>query len=132
MQLMPGGAADCTMSRSLVLLRSASSVSSSYALSKWSSIARLLRPVMKIISVMPAATASSTAYWISGLSTIGSISFGCAFVARRKRPPKTATGNTAFLIVVIGLVLSFCVGLGQQREQACFVEHRYAELLGLG
>src|SRR4051812_33452104 len=30
--------------------------------SKWSSMARLLRPVTKIISVMPAAAASSTAY----------------------------------------------------------------------
>ena len=67
-------------------------------MSKWSSIARLLRPVMKIISVMPAATASSTAYWISGLSTIGSISFGCALVAGRNRLPRPATGNTAFLI----------------------------------
>jgi hypothetical protein len=56
-------------------------------------MARLLRPVMKIISVMPAATASSTAYWISGLSTIGSISFGCALVAGRKRLPRPATGR---------------------------------------
>src|SRR5471032_3051760 len=61
-------------------------------------MARLLRPVMKIISVMPAATASSTAYWISGLSTMGSISFGCALVAGRKRLPRPATGKTAFLI----------------------------------
>src|SRR4051812_33452107 len=36
--------------------------SSSGLESKWSSIARLLRPVTKIISVMPAAAASSTAY----------------------------------------------------------------------
>jgi hypothetical protein len=67
-------------------------------LSKWSSIARLLRPVMKIMSVMPAAAASSTAYWISGLSTTGSISFGLAFVAGRKRLPNPATGNTALVI----------------------------------
>ena len=38
---------------------------------------------MKTISVIPAATASSTAYWINGLSTTGSISFGCALVAAR-------------------------------------------------
>jgi hypothetical protein len=37
----------------------------------------LVRPV-KIMSVMPAAAASSTAYWMSGLSTTGSISFGLA------------------------------------------------------
>ena len=70
-------------------------------MSKWSSIARLLRPVMKIMSVMPAAAASSTAYWISGLSTTGSISFGLALVAGRKRVPSPATGNTAFVILRI-------------------------------
>src|SRR5574340_1733940 len=36
---------------------------------------------MNTMSVMPAATASSTAYWISGLSTMGIISFGLALVA---------------------------------------------------
>src|SRR5215207_2386008 len=44
----------------------------------------------------PAATASSTAYWMIGLSTSGSISFGCAFVAGRKRVPQPAAGKTAF------------------------------------
>jgi hypothetical protein len=62
MQLMPGGVAACTASINADLWRSASSVSNSYALSKWSSIARLFRPVMKIMSVIPAAAASSTAY----------------------------------------------------------------------
>ena len=47
---------------------------------------------------MPAATASSTAYWMSGLSTIGSISFGEALVAGRKRVPRPATGKTALRI----------------------------------
>src|SRR5450830_25230 len=64
-------------------------------------MARLLRPVMKIISVIPAATASSTAYWINGLSTMGSISLGCALVAGKKRLPRPATGNTAFLIRLV-------------------------------
>ncbi len=45
---------------------------------------------------IPAATASSTAYWMIGLSTSGSISFGCAFVAGRKRVPQPAAGKTAF------------------------------------
>src|SRR6266496_5285140 len=45
---------------------------------------------------MPAATASSTAYWMTGLSTRGSISLGCAFVAGRKRVPQPAAGKTAF------------------------------------
>src|SRR5438477_11473469 len=44
----------------------------------------------------PDATASSTPYWIIGLSTSGSISFGCAFVAGRKRVPRPAAGKTAF------------------------------------
>src|SRR5947207_16027817 len=44
---------------------------------------------------MPAALASSIAYWISGLSTTGSISFGTALVAGRMRVPRPATGNTA-------------------------------------
>src|SRR6188508_3617336 len=44
---------------------------------------------------IPAATASSTAYWMIGLSTSGSISFGCAFVAGRKRVPQPAAGKTA-------------------------------------
>ena len=47
--------------------------------------------------VMPAATASSTAYWMSGLSTTGIISLALALVAGRKRVPIPATGNTAFV-----------------------------------
>src|SRR5258708_3844306 len=46
-------------------------------------------------SSMPAARASSTAYWISGLSTKGSISFGSAFVAGRNRVPRPPTGKIA-------------------------------------
>jgi hypothetical protein len=60
-------------------------------------MARLERPVTKIISVMPAAMASSTAYWISGLSTTGSISLGLALVAGRNRVPSPATGKTALV-----------------------------------
>src|SRR5450432_2284792 len=48
-----------------------------------------------IIDSMPEATASSTTYWISGLSTSGSISFGDALVAGRKRVPRPAAGKTA-------------------------------------
>src|ERR1700753_2673255 len=48
-----------------------------------------------MISVQPAATASSTPYWISGLSTIGSISLGVALVAGKKRVPNPAAGKTA-------------------------------------
>src|SRR6478672_13979758 len=48
-----------------------------------------------MISEIPEATASSTTYWIIGLSTSGSISFGCAFVAGRNRVPSPAAGKTA-------------------------------------
>src|SRR4051812_19782267 len=71
--------------------------SSSHARSKWSSSERLLRPVMTRTSESPARTASSTTYWIAGLSTTGSISFGCALVAGRKRVPRPAAGMTALV-----------------------------------
>src|SRR5215510_6296961 len=64
-------------------------------------MARFDEPVMKTKRCAPAAIASSTAYWISGLSTIGSISFGDALVAGRKRVPRPATGNTAVCILAI-------------------------------
>src|SRR5580704_15554185 len=44
---------------------------------------------------MPEWIASSTPYWIRGLSTSGSISLGWALVAGRKRVPSPAAGNTA-------------------------------------
>src|ERR1700746_2379716 len=50
---------------------------------------------MRMMSVTPEATASSTPYWMIGLSTSGSISFGWALVAGRNRVPRPAAGNTA-------------------------------------
>src|SRR5690349_3562656 len=58
-------------------------------------MARLEEPVMNTRRRAPASRASSTAYWMSGLSTMGSISLGLALVAGRKRVPLPATGNTA-------------------------------------
>ena len=63
-------------------------------------MARLLRPVTRMISDRPEATASSTTYWMVGLSTIGSISLGWALVAGRKRVPRPAAGNTALRTVM--------------------------------
>ena len=57
---------------------------------------RLPRPVTMRMSVRPARAASSTTSWIDGVSTTGSISFGCAFVAGRNRVPSPAAGMTAF------------------------------------
>jgi hypothetical protein len=45
---------------------------------------------------MPECTASSTPYWISGLSTSGSISLGCALVAGRNRVPNPAAGQPLY------------------------------------
>ena len=45
-----------------------------------------------------------------GLSTIGSISFGIAFVSGRKRVPNPAAGMTAFLIFcMINLLLVYFI-----------------------
>src|SRR3954454_18990703 len=64
-------------------------------------IADLPRPVTMMIWSHPAAMASSTPYWIMGLSTRGSISFGCALVAGRKRVPSPAAGKTALRTLFI-------------------------------
>jgi hypothetical protein len=56
---------------------------------------------------IPLATASSTEYWMRGLSTSGSISFGEAFVAGRNRVPNPAAGKTALRILfAIALLLN--------------------------
>src|SRR4029077_19948042 len=58
-------------------------------------MARLPPPVTMITSSMPLAIASSTLYWIAGLSTRGSISLGWALVAGRNRVPSPAAGMIA-------------------------------------
>src|SRR3981081_225759 len=50
---------------------------------------------MSTTSSIPEATAPSTMYWITGLSTMGSISLGTALDAGRKRVPRPAAGMTA-------------------------------------
>ena len=70
-------------------------------------MARLLRPVTKISVSMPAATASSAANWIRGLSIMGSSSLGMAFVAGKNCVPKPATGNTALRIKFIFIPAQF-------------------------
>src|SRR4051794_35562802 len=84
-------------------------------------MARLCRPATNIMSVMPAAAASSNAYWMSGLSTTGIISFALALVTGRKPLPKPATGNTAFLSLVIRAA--------QDLRQLRFIDQRRAEAL---
>src|SRR5215472_8176692 len=76
-------------------------------MSKCSTSAVLPRPVTMQNCSIPAARASSIAYWISGLSTTGSISLAVALVAGRNRVPRPATGRTALrngLITMSSLV----------------------------
>ena len=91
---------DLTSSRRSYFSFDSSSSSSSMDLSKWSSMARLFLPVIMSMSVMPLFTASSMMYWIVGLSTIGSISLGCALVAGRNLVPSPAAGITALVIFI--------------------------------
>src|SRR5437868_1998765 len=60
----------------------------------------------------PAASASSTPYWIIGLSTSGSISLGWALVAGKKRVPNPAAGKTALrTLIFIDYVLIVFYGI---------------------
>jgi hypothetical protein len=83
-----------------------SAVSSSNMWSKWSSMAPLPRPVTSTTRSIPAASASSTTYWTTGLSTTGIISLGIALVAGRTRVPNPATGRIA---AVIGRLSGFAM-----------------------
>src|ERR1700693_597107 len=69
-------------------------------------MAFLPRPVTRMMLSMPAATASSTPYWMIGLSTSGSISLGCALVAGRKRVPRAAAGKTALRTIDIPAIVT--------------------------
>src|SRR5579871_2008475 len=75
---------------------------------------RLVRLVTNTSTSTPAATASSTAYWMMGLSTTDSISFGLALVAGRNRVPRPATGNTALRMrgMDMSSPLPYIAGLG--------------------
>src|SRR5437899_10875206 len=69
-------------------------------------MARFPPPVTMITCSIPLAIASSTPYWMVGLSTSGSISFGCAFVAGRKRVPRPAAGKIALRTAVTSGIVS--------------------------
>ena len=65
-----------------------------------------------------AAVTSSTAYWMSGLSTIGSNSFGIALVAGKNRPIQFATqpsrcpSRAAVSICLVSTLISGCGRMG--------------------
>ena len=48
-------------------------------------------------STSSGSSASSTTYWMTGLSSTGSISLGVHLVAGRKRVPRPAAGMIAFM-----------------------------------
>ena len=48
-------------------------------------------------STSSGASASSTTYWMTGLSRTGSISFGVTLVPGRKRVPRPAAGIIDFM-----------------------------------
>src|ERR1700722_20280256 len=70
---------------------------------------------------MPEFMASSTPYWMRGLSTRGSISFGWALVAGRNRVPSPAAGKTALRTLgIIRTIVSEredCEKLGSREDQ---------------
>src|SRR5271156_6557727 len=71
-------------------------------------MACLPRPVMMMIWSQPDARASSTPYWMMGLSTKGSISLGWALVAGKKRVPSPAAGKTALRTRMVNFDCTFC------------------------
>src|SRR6266496_4278288 len=77
---------------------------------------RLPRPVMMTMSVIPAPTACSITYWMAGLSTRGSISLGCDFVAGRNLVPRPAAGMTAFLTFIVSLLEARSVSQGAEAQ----------------
>src|SRR3989338_10571264 len=99
-----------TSSRSFFFPACSKEYSSSNDRSKWSSSVFLSHFVTRMMSVIPAATISLTIYCMIGLSTIGSISFGCALVAGRNRVPLPATAMIALLILPAFVFLSMVLG----------------------
>src|SRR5579863_4383716 len=77
-------------------------------------MARLPPPVTMITCSIPLAIASSTPYWIVGLSTRGSISLGCALVTGKKRVPRPAAGKIA--LRTVGEVIDHNLYVGYCRK----------------
>src|SRR5690606_10165300 len=69
-------------------------------------MAFLLEWVTSTISFIPAARASSTTYWMTGLSTTVTISLGITLLAGKNRVPRPATGRTALVTFTVTPVIS--------------------------
>src|SRR6266436_946030 len=85
-------------------------------------MALLPRPVTIMMFWTPECLASSTPYWINGLSTSGSISLGIALVAGKNRVPSPAAGNTALRTFLI-MPLPILAACGLRIWFAGFREH---------
>src|SRR5205807_6935241 len=85
---------------------------------------------MMRMSRSPALTASSTTYWMAGLSTRGSISLGWALVAGRKRVPNPAAGMTALRTAGFIGVRSSAAPHRRPPTRLCFLHPVAATLLG--
>src|SRR5215468_10871967 len=94
-------------------------------------MAFLPRPVTIVMLRMEEFTASSITYWMSGLSTSGSISLGCAFVAGRNRVPNPAAGNTALEIRIFIQPLCRFGTNGSDRRNAWLQWHTHRAIRGM-
>ena len=70
-------------------------------------------------------------YWISGLSTIGSNSFGMAFVAGKNLVPNPATGKTALRILYILRARNFDGISSSLDDKGLWFDNRMFEYLWL-
>src|SRR2546421_6401661 len=90
-------------------------------------MARLPPPMTMITSSIPEALASSTPYWIVGLSRSGSISFGCALVTGRNRVPRPAAVMIALRTGLAVIEANLAPGPG--RRSAALLGQMKGELL---
>src|SRR5579859_6042298 len=74
--------------------------------------------------------ASSTPYWMMGLSTSGSISLGWALVAGKNRVPRPAAGKTALrtFMVMAGSLLVRCWSFARSCQGPTIVNERVRSL----
>ena len=82
---------------------------------------------MMASSTSSGSSASSTTYWMTGLSSTGSISLGVHLVPGRKRVPRPAAGMIAFMLFkdpFAGAECALCVRHGGRRPN-CDTEVSY-------
>ena len=88
---------------------------------KYLSSASLPSEVTTITSSIPAAAASSTWYWIIGLSRMGRSSLGTTLEAGRNRVPSPPAGMTALRTLAgsfTGAILPPAPGMNKERRGA--------------